>query len=135
MAYEFRTEALAGLIGAAPWSSYLGQPVKVIVEPDEVDKSQFKATTPRNSRSSCYFDFYVGKQSFEGGFIKAHLFSEFSLRSIGAAPSSAIVWSETKGFPARDQTSIPTASQTIRDAFVSNVGKFLRKKLASRDRN
>src|SRR5437016_6894055 len=42
MEYEFRSESLGDLIGAVPWSNYLGRPVKVIVEPSVVDKAHLK---------------------------------------------------------------------------------------------
>jgi hypothetical protein len=140
MEYEFRSEALGDLIGSAPWSTYLGQPVKVIVEADAIDKARLKAIKGGNARNSnsstpCYFELYIGKQTFEGGFIKSHLFSDLTMRSFaanGSSTGSAIVWTETKHFPAKDEASVPLARQTIRDAFVNNVSKFLNKKLAKR---
>lgn len=137
MEYELRSDAMPGLIGAL-WTKQLGQPVNVVAESAVIDKEQLKAlkvSGARNSSSTapCYFELYVGKQTFEGGFIKSHLFSEFTLRTFAPSANStgAIVWAETKHFPAKDAASVPEASDAIRNAFMKNVGKFLAKKLGS----
>jgi len=141
MAYQFRPDALADLVGSAPWSNYVGRPVRIVVEPEPIDKGrlkEIKAGSVRNSSSpaACYFELYIGVQSFEGGFIKSHLFSAFTIRKFLAnsySTTSAMVWTETKHFPARDEASVPAATQAIRDAFANNVKKFLEKKLGSKN--
>lgn len=129
MAYELRSERIAGLIESAPWMSYIHHPVNVVVEPAVVDKQllkTIKSGTSRNSSSYalCYYELYIGEQSFVKSYVTG-LFTKFTLRMFNAnGPSSteAIAFSEVKGFSKMDAAAV---DQAIRDTFTSNVGKFL----------
>jgi hypothetical protein len=81
-----------------------------------------------SSTASCYVELYIGDLSFEGGFIKSHLFSNLTVRSFsGKTPmgGNAIVWTQVKGFPARDEAGVETASTALRGGFTEIVAKFL----------
>jgi len=137
MAYELRPEALGPLIESAPWGQYLSaQSVRAIIEPVIVDKDRIKtlrAVSTRNSASTaaCYVELYLSDQTFEGGFVKSHLFNNFTVRQFGSGYTvgNAIVWSELKQFPAKDEATLPIARQNFQKAFLENLGKFLGKKL------
>jgi hypothetical protein len=88
-------------------------------------------TRRNSSAAACYVEFYIGDLSFEGGFIKSHLFANLTVRSFGGkvpAGGNAIVWTPVKGFPAKDQSGISSAATALRDGFTDNVAKFFEKK-------
>lgn len=138
MERELRPEALGPIIESLTWQSYLGERrIHAIIEPEVVNKDRIKALRSAQTRNStsnvpCYVEIYLSDQTFEGGFIKSHLFNNFTVRDFsfgGYATGNAIVWSQLKEFPAQDEAGIPIATQNFIEAFRSNLGKFLEKKL------
>lgn len=138
MDFEMKAERLKPLLEKVDWQTYLGGgQVQVIVEPQIIDKSfigKARAARTRNSQSQapCYAELYLSDQSFEGGFIKSHLFNNITIRDFrnsGYFTANGIVWNQLKGFPAKDEASLPVARENFREAFVKNVVKFLDKKL------
>lgn len=138
MERELGDERLVALIAAVPWRQYLGErPVNVVVETGTVSKDEIKRARTSMARhassaASCYVELYIGDLSFEGGFIKSHLFANLTVRSFsGQVPrgGNAIVWTQVKGFPARDQSGISSAITALRDGFTTTLAKFVDKKL------
>lgn len=138
MDFELKAERLKPLLEKVDWQSYLGSgDVSIIVEPQIIDKSfigKARSAKTRNSQSqaSCYAELYLSDQTFEGGFLKSHLFNNLTIRDFrngGYFTANGIVWNQLKGFPAKDEASLPVARENFRDAFVRNVVKFLDKKL------
>lgn len=137
MDFELKAERLKPLLEKVDWQGYLGgNQVQVIVEPQIIDKSfisKARSARVRNSQSQapCYAELYLSDQSFEGGFIKSHLFNNLTIRDFrngGYSTANAIVWNQLKGFPAKDEASLPVARENFREAFVKNIVKFLDKK-------
>jgi hypothetical protein len=119
MERELGDEHLVALIAAVPWRQYIGErPVNVVVEAgtiskDEIKRARTSMTRRNSSAAACYVEFYIGDLSFEGGFIKSHLFANLTVRSFGGkvpAGGNAIVWTPVKGFPAKDQSGISSAA-------------------------
>jgi hypothetical protein len=137
MERELGNERLVALIAAVPWRQYLGErPVNVVVEAgtitkDEIKQARTSMARRSSSAASCYVELYIGDLSFEGGFIKSHLFANLTVRSFcDKVPKggNAIVWTQVKGFPAKDQSGISTAVIALRDGFTENLAKFVDKK-------
>jgi hypothetical protein len=138
MERELGDKRLDALIAKVSWRQYLGEhPVNVVVETGTVSKDEIKRARTSLARgaasgASCYVELYIGDLSFEGGFIKSHLFANLTVRSFyGKVPTGgdAIVWTQVKGFPARDQSGISSAVTALRDGFAETLVKFVDKKL------
>lgn len=137
MERELSDERLIALVTAAPWQKYLGErPVDVVIEHDTISKDEIRLARSSMARrassaASCYIELYIGDLSFEGGFIKSHLFANLTVRSLsGKAPmgGNAIVWTQLRGFPAKDEAGISSATAALRDGFTENLAKILAKK-------
>lgn len=137
MERELGDERLVSLIAAVPWRQYLGErPVKVVVEAGTISKDEIKQARTSMARrassvASCYVELYIGDLSFEGGFIKSHLFANLTVRNFCdkvPAGGNAIVWTQVKGFPAKDLSGISSAVTALRDGFTQNLAKFVDKK-------
>lgn len=138
MERELAGSSLASLVSSAPWQRHLGdRQVNVIVEDgtvskDDIRQARMSLTRRAASTAPCYVELYIGDLSFEGGFIKSHLFANLTVRSFtGGVPEggNAIVWSQLKGFPAKDETGISAATAALRGSFLDDLTKFLAKKL------
>lgn len=138
MERELAGSGLASLVAAAPWQLYLGdRPINVVVEDAAVSKDDIRQarTSPTRrapSTAPCYVELYIGDLSFEGGFIKSHLFANLTVRRFtGSVPAggNAIVWTQLRGFPAKDEAGIPSATAALRGGFVEDLAKFLAKKM------
>lgn len=134
MERELGNERLVALIAAVPWRQYLGdRPVNVVVEAGTITKNEIKQARTSMARrassaSPCYVELYIGDLSFEGGFIKSHLFANLTVRSFcDKVPKggNAIVWAQVKGFPAKDPSGISTAVTALRNGFTENLAKFV----------
>lgn len=134
-------DALPRTISSVSWRSYTGSESNAVVfEHEAVSDSKFrdlKASAARNSASqdSCYIEIYVGAQTFSGGGIKSHLFSDFYARTFydGAqSQKGAILWDQTPHLSVTDADSLTTAKHIIADGFVATLTKFLINKLPKR---
>jgi hypothetical protein len=134
-------DALPGTIASVPWRSYTGAEKNAVVfEHETITDSRFKdlkASAARNSTSqdSCYIEIYVGTQTFSGGGIKSHLFSDFYARTFYDGVQSqkgAILWDQTPHLAAKDADSLIAAKHIIADGFVATLTKFLANKLPRR---
>jgi hypothetical protein len=141
---ELSDERLIALVAAVPWQQYLGVcPVTVVVEhgtvsKDEIRQARSSMDRRASSAASCYVELYIGDLSFEGGFIKSHLFANLTVRSFsGKAPmgGNAIVWTQLRGFPAQDEAGICSATAALRDGFTQNLTKILAKKIPKASRS
>jgi hypothetical protein len=130
--------ALPVTVASVDWHKYTGaEHNSVVFEPGVTTNSrlkELKAGTARNSEAKdvCYIELYVGAQTFSGGGIKSHLFSEFYARTYyGGAQkqSGAILWDQTPHLSVKDADTLIQARSIIADGFVSTLTKFLAKKL------
>lgn len=135
-------EALPATIAAVPWRDYTGAAENSLVfERAPLTYDQFQAvmaSSARNSASqaSCYIEIYVGPQTFKGGSLKSHLFSDFTVRTFyDGAPGQkhAILFQQTRRLSVKDAESLAAAKKTIADGFVGTLNKFLAKKLPRRN--
>jgi hypothetical protein len=138
MERELSDERLVALIAGVPWRQYLGErPVNVVVETgtlskDEIKQARTSMARRASSAASCYVELYIGDLSFEGGFIKSHLFANLTVRSFSnklPAGGNAIVWTQVKGFPAKDRSGISSAATVLRNGFTETLAKFVDKRL------
>jgi hypothetical protein len=87
------------------------------------------------SKSDCYLEIYVGKQTFSGGSIKSHLFSDLYARTFYGKrfkANGAILWDQTSKVRLEDDEMKEAARQTFKTSFAIIFSKFLSKKLAKR---
>jgi hypothetical protein len=130
--------ALPTTIAAVPWRNYTGvEHNGVVFEHEAISDSRFqdlKASTARNSASqdSCYIELYIGAQTFSGGGIKSHLFSDFYARTFYGSVQNqkgAILWDQTPHLSVKDADSLIEAKHTIANGFIATLTKFLTNKL------
>lgn len=134
-------EALPHTIASIPWRDYTGTEINdVVFEHEAITDSrlkELKASTARNSTAgdACYIELYIGTQTFSGGGLKSHLFSDFDARTFyGGAQTqkSANMFAQTRHLSVKDADSLVAARQTISDGFVATLTKFLANKLPKR---
>ena len=138
METELRQEVLEPVISAIPWASSTHSPTSEIhFASDAVSRDQIKALrakSVRNSGSSslCYVELYVDRQTFLGGMVQSNLMSEFTVRAFSGSRylvANGKTFKKVKGFPAKDASTVETASASFRAAFVDNLGTFVAKKM------
>ncbi|MDQ4419396.1 hypothetical protein OOT33_02950 [Sphingobium sp. DEHP117] len=134
-------KVLPDTIASVSWGSYTGAEKNTLVfEHEAISDSQLKdlkSSMARNStaQDSCYIELYVGTQTFQGGAIKSHLFSDFYARTFyddAQTQKGATLWDQTAHLSVKDADSVVTAKQIIADGFVTTLTKFLANKLPKR---
>jgi len=134
-------DVLPETIASVRWGSYTGAEKNTLVfEREVISESKLKdlkESTARNSsaQDSCYIELYVGTQTFQGGAIKSHLFSDFYARTFYdgvQTQKGAILWDQTPHLLVNDADSRIAAKQIIADGFVATLTKFLANKLPKR---
>ena len=130
--------ALPATLAAVPWQTYTGAAHNdVVYEREAITEARFKelkTSTTRNSTApnACYIELYIGAQTFSGGSIKSHLFSDFHARTFSGAvldQKSAILWDQTPHLSVKDAASLAEAKHIIANGFVATLTKFLANKL------
>ena len=120
------------------WQTFTKRPVNNIVYEkgvlSEYDFKSLKASKKKFSDSSndCYIEIYIGKQTFSGGTLKSHLFSDLYSRTFyGArfAAKGAILWDQTSKVSVKDEASKQEARKIFGGSFVKILTKFLEKKM------
>ena len=132
---------LPATIAPVAWRDYTRvEHNDVVFEHEAITGSRFKelkTSTARNSTAEnpCYIELYIGAQTFSGGGIKSHLFSDFYARAFyGGAhnQNGAILWDQTRHLSVKDADSLLEAKRIIADGFVATLTKFLANKLPKR---
>lgn len=133
--------ALPTTIASVSWRNYTGvERNDIVFEQNAITDKKFKelrASTTRNSTSSnsCYIELYIGPQTFAGGGIKSHLFSDFYARAFygnARIQKGAILWDKTPHLSFKDAAGLAEAKRVIADSFTATLTKFLAEKLPKR---
>jgi hypothetical protein len=140
MEHEFNIKALPTALSSIPWATYTSAQKNNIVYEEDISEQRFKSIKidkGRNSqsRSKCYVEIYIGKQTFSGSSLKSHLFIDFYARTFydgDYRAKGAILWDQTRKLVLANEESLTTARLTLRTAFVNTLNKFLSNKLPKR---
>lgn len=141
MEQEFNATALPATLSGIAWQNYTRSAANhVVFEQETINDSDFKnlkAGSARKSasQSDCYIEIYIGRQTFSGGSLKSHLFSDLYARTYYGdrfAAKSAIIWDQTRRVSITDEQSLNDARNAFKIAFANNLDKFLQSKLPKR---
>jgi hypothetical protein len=131
-------EALPVTLKDIQWQNFTkSSENKVVYEKEILSDSDFKVLKSSKKRqttsvNACYLELYIGRQTFSGGTLKSHLFSDMYARTfIGPsfAAKGAILWDQTNKVSVKDEQSKADARETFKSSFAVILTKFLNKKL------
>lgn len=136
-----KIEALPETLKEIQWQKFTqSDRYAVIYEKEMLTKPDFKSLKSSKSRKSnsvsdCHIELYVGPQTFSGGSIKSHLFSDLYVRTFYGsrfAAKGAILWNQTRKVSVENEVTRESARQIFKASFAIILQKFLEKKLPKR---